>query len=209
MLGDGRMNEFTRRSGIALILGGALLILINVILTPMLPTQEGEEILRTSTIYLFRLSASVVTAMLLLFGCFGVHLAQRSASGVFGKMAFIVAFVGNSLLVAVEWSNVFVLRAVAQTNPEALGLLDKSSLMTTGFASAAGLFMLGWLLLAVNILLARVFSRRVAITIIAGLILIPVLTASPIGMAGAILGNVVLGLGIIGLGHALARRVSD
>lgn len=199
------MNGFTRGCAFALVLGGALLILINVILTPLLPTQQGEAVVRTSAIYLFRLSASGVAAMLLLFGCLGVHLAQRSVSGAFGTAAFLVAFVGNSLLVAVEWSNVFVLRAVAQTNPEALSALDKSTLMTTGFVSAAGLFALGWLLLAVSIWRTRMLARWVPLTVVAGLILIPALGATPLGMAGAIAGNVVFGLGLIGLGRALAK----
>jgi hypothetical protein len=199
------MNGFARGCGLALMLGGALLILINVILTPLLPTHQGEALMRTSAIYLFRLSASGVAAMLLLLGCLGVHLAQRSASGAFGTAAFLIAFVGNSLLVAVEWSNVFVLRALAQINPEALSALDKSTLMTTGFVSAAGLFGLGWLMLAVSIWRARMFAQWMPLTVIAGLILIPALGATPLGMAGVIAGNVVFGLGLIGLGRALAK----
>ena len=39
------MNGFTKGCGIALILGGVLFISINVILTPLLPTQQGEEVL--------------------------------------------------------------------------------------------------------------------------------------------------------------------
>lgn len=199
------MNGLTRGCAIALVVGGALLILVNVILTPLLPTQKGEAVVRTSAIYLFRLSASGVAAMLLLFGCLGVHLAQRSASGAFGTVAFLVAFVGNSLLVAVEWSNVFVLRAVAQANPEALSTLDKSTLMTTGFISAAGLFALGWLLLAVSLCRTRMLARWVPLTVVVGLILIPALGAAPLGMAGSIAGNVVFGLGLIGLGRSLAK----
>jgi len=199
------MNGFTRSCGIALVLGGALLILINAFLTPLLPTDQSEVAIRTSAIYLFRLSASGIAAMLLLFGCLGVHLAQRSVSGAFGGAAFIIVFVGNCLLVAVEWSNVFVLRAVAQSNPEALSALDESMLLTIGFASAAGLFALGWLLLAVSLWRTRVFARWAPLTILAGLIAIPALGATPLGMAGAIAGNVVLGLGIMGLGRALAK----
>lgn len=204
-LGVDLVNGLTRMCAKALVIGGVLLILINVILTPLLPTQRGEAVMITSTVYLFRLSASGVAAMLLLLGCLGVHLGQRSASGAFGTVAFLVAFVGNSLLVAVEWSNVFVLRAVAQANPEALSTLDKSALMTTGFASAAGLFALGWFLLAVSLWRTRVLGRWVPLTVVAGLILIPALGATPLDMAGSIVGNVVFGLGLIGLGRSLAK----
>lgn len=199
------MNGFARGCGFTLVFGGALLILINAILTPLMPMQEGEAILRTSGIYLLRLSASGVAALLLLFGCLGLHLVQRGASGLFGTIAFVVAFVGNVLLVAVEWTNVFVLRAVAQTSPEALDALGETSLMKIGFSSAAGLFGLGWLLFSISLWRARIFPRWAAITMLAGLLLIPALGATPLGIAGAIVGNAIFGLGLIGSGRALAR----
>jgi hypothetical protein len=134
-----------------------------------------------------------------------LHLAQRSVSGKFGTVAFLVSFVGTGLLFAVEWSNLFVLRAVAQTSPEALAPLDKSSLMTVGFASGAGFFVLGWLLLSVSLWRARVFPRWTALTTFAGLILIPALGATPLGTSGQIPGNVIFGFGLLGLGYALAK----
>ena len=199
------MKETTRIFGVALVLGGGLLILLNVFLTPLMPSDQGEEVLRTSAIYLYRLSASLVAALLLLFGCFGVFLAQREVLGVFGTVAFLVAFVGNGLLVGVEWSNVFVLRALAQSSPEALGALDKSKLLTIGFVSAAGLFALGWILLAASAIKSRVFARWIPVTVIAALVLIPALGATPLGLAGAIAGNVVFGLGIMAMGRDLAK----
>jgi hypothetical protein len=198
------MNGFIRSCGFALVIGGALLVLINVILTPLLPEQAGEVAVRTSTVYLVRLSASGVVALLLVLGSLGVYLI-RSDSSAFGTVAFVIAFIGSSLLVAVEWANVFVLRAVAETSPETLGALGDSSLMTVGFVSAASLFSLGWLLLAVDILRARELARWGAVSVLAGLILIPVLGATPLGLVGAILGNVVFGAGLMSLGQAVAR----
>jgi hypothetical protein len=198
------MNGLIRSCGIALVIGGALLILINVILTPLLPEQEGEVAVRSSTVYLLRLSSSGVVALLLVLGSLGLRLI-RTGSGVFGSVAFAVAFIGSSLLVAAEWANVFVLRAVAETSPEALGALGDSSLMRMGFVSAAGLFSLGWLLVAIDLLRTREFARWGGLSVVAGLILIPVLGATPLGSVGAIAGNVVFGAGLVGLGHAVAR----
>jgi hypothetical protein len=203
------MTGLVRGLGVALLLGGALLILTNVVFTPLLPADQGEEVVRTSTVYLYRLSLAGLAAVLILFGCFGVHLAQRSVSGRFGTAAFLIAFVGNSLLVAVEWSNIFVLRALAQVSPAALTSLDESRLMTAGFALAAGLFTLGWLLLAISVWRTGRFSRWVAPTVIAGLVLIVVLSGSPLGETGAIVGNAVFGLGLIGLGRNLTGRAGE
>ena len=188
-----------------LFIGGGLLILLNVFLTPLMPSDQGEEILRTSAIYMYRLSASGVTAVLLLLGCFGVFLLQRKVAGVFGNIAFLAAFVGNSLLVGVEWSNVFVLRALAQCSPDALAPLDHSALMTIGVASAAGLFAVGWILLAVSVIKSRVFALWIPITVIAGMILIPALGATPLGLTGAIVGNVVFGVGLMAMGWKLVK----
>ncbi len=199
------MKETAKIFGITLFLGGGLLIIVNVFLTPLMPMDQGEVILRTSAIYLLRLTAAGVTVMLLLFGCFGVYLAQRNIAGIFGEVAFLVAYVGNCLLVGVEWSNVFVLRAVAQSSPEALGALDHSTLMVIGFASAAGLFAIGWILMAASAIKSRVFARWVPITVIVGLVLIVALGATPLGQTGAIIGHAVFGLGIMAMGWNLAK----
>lgn len=114
-------------------------------------------------------------------------------------------YVLTRFLIAVEWSNLFMLRAVAQTSPETLSVPDKSPLMTMGFASGAGAFMLGWLLLSVSLWQANVFQRWAALSTLMGLILIPALGASPLGVLGQIVGNVVFGLGLIGLGYSLAN----
>ena len=201
------MYKFLRRCGIALVLGAILLILINVVVTPfylqLLP--QGEAVHRTSGIYLLRFSFAVVDALLLLFGCIGLHLGQRNVSGGFGAVAFLVSFVGTSLLFAFEWSNFFVLRALAQTSPEALTALDRSPLMTAGTGSAAGLFMLGWLLFSVSLWRARVFPRWASVTALAGLISLPALGATPLGFVGQIVGNVIFASGLFGLGYSLAE----
>ena len=199
------MSRQEKLFGIPLLIGGILLILVNIFLTPQLPLDQDEAALRTSTVYLLRLSAAGVTAMLLLFGCIGVYLAQRNRAGAFGTAAFLIAFAGNSLIVCVEWSNVFVLRAIAQSVPEALSALDKSSLMDMGFASAAGLFAIGWILIAVTTIMSKLFARWIPITVIAGLVLIPVLGATPLGLTGAIIGNTVFGLGIAAMGWKLVK----
>ncbi len=134
------MTGFTRGCGGAFFLGGALTFMINVIATPLLPRSEASAVVMSTNIFLLRQSASGVAALLLLFGCVGLHVVQSQAAGAFGAAAFVVSFVGASLLLAVEWANVFVLRAVARTNPEVLSALDKNALLNIGAACAAGLF---------------------------------------------------------------------
>lgn len=206
-LGDNGMKGFLRSTGIALVLGAALFIFVNVFLTPsyLASFQQGEAIARASQIHLVRLSAALVVMILLLFGSIGLYLRQKDVSGKFGAAAFLITFVGTSLFFAIEWSNLFVLRAVAQTSPETFSVLNNSSLMTAGFASGAGLFALGWLLLAISLWRANVFPRWAALSTLAGLILIPILGVTPLGVTGQVIGNVVFGLGLLGLGYSLAK----
>ena len=198
------MNGFVRSCGRALLLGGAMIILINAVATPLLSTHQDSAIGTASLIFLLRASASSVAALFLLFGCLGLHLAQRTVSGAFGAAAFMVSIVGSVCLFAVEWANAFVLHAVAQTSPATLSALDKNVVMNVGFASAAGLFALGWLLMSLSLWRAHVLPRWAALTTLAGLFLIPALQATPLGLIGGIAGNVILGLGLMGLGWALA-----
>jgi hypothetical protein len=180
------------------------MILINVAITPLLPRSEVSAAVMSGDIFLLRQSASGVAALLLLFGCLGLHLVQRLASGVFGASAFLLAFVGSSLLFAVEWANVFVLRAVARTSAATLAAIDKHPFMNLGFATAAGIFALGWFLLSVSLWRAQVLPRWAALATMAGLLATPVLQGL-LGLAGAIAGNLLFGVGLMGLGRAVAR----
>lgn len=199
------MNGFLRSCGYALVLGGVLHVLITVFLTPahIASFEQGEAVARTSGIYWFRLSAALVDILLLTYGCIGLYLTQKNTSGSFGTIAFWVAFVGNILFFSLEWSNLFVLRAVAQTSPEALAVLDKSRLMTIGFASGAGIFMLGWIFLAASTWLVNVLPRWASLSTIAGIILIPALGVTPLGIVGQVIGNAIFGVGLIGMGYSL------
>ena len=201
------MNKFIRNSGIALVIGGVLLLIINVFLTPayMAAIEQGEVFSRSSDIYIYRISLAMLDTLLLLFGCIGLYLSQRNASGKFGTIAFVVVFTGNSLMFAVEWANLFVLRPVAQTSPETFTALNESTLMSAGILSGLGLFVLGWILMSVSSLLVNVFPRWAATSTIVGFVLVPVLGVTSLGVAGQVIGNIVLALGLAGMGYAVAK----
>jgi hypothetical protein len=201
-------NRLSRRCGIALVFAGTLTILINGIVAPfMLARHLPPEVVPTTNIYLLRQSLSGLAALLLIFGCLGIHLVQREASGIFGAVAFVTAFIGGCLLFAVEFADVFILPAVAVASPETYVAIDKNPFMSIGFGSAAALFTIGWLLLAISVWRIRLLPRWAAITTFAGLFLIPILQA-PFGFPGGIAGNVVFGLGLMGLGFAVATLAS-
>ena len=204
------MGSFTRQSGRALVGGATLLILLNVILTPLLPVGDGDAATRASTVYLFRLSGAVVSALLLLFGSIGVYIVhlRHRRSGRFGGVAFAVLFLGQALLVALEWSNVFILRPLAQIAPAALDQVGQATLLVVGSAGTAGLFALGWLLVSACLLLNRAAAGWIPLAIITGLVASVALAVSPLGPNGAIVGTVVFGVGLIGLGRGVIERAA-
>jgi hypothetical protein len=199
------MKSMAREFGMALMVGGLLLILLNAVFTPMMPVEDGEEVMRTSWPYLVRLSLAIVSAMALVLGVVGVRLAMGEKAGVFDKVAFWVAFLGNCLLIGLEWSNVFVLRPVAQVAPEVLESLDAAPLLGIGFGTGAGLFGLGWILLSISVWRRRLGTRWAPALIVGGLVVAGVLGATPLGATGMIIGSVVMGAGMAWLGWGVIQ----
>ena len=198
------MNPFIRGCGISLILGGALTVAINSLITPFMPLHQTVDVMVTK-IFMVRQCLSSFAAFFLLAGAIGLHLAQRPQSGWFGSLAFVIAFIGGGLLIAVEFADVFILRAVAQIAPQTAQALDKSSLLNTGFGLAIGFFAAGWLLLSINAWKTGMLPRWAAITTLVGLFLTSILQAV-FGIVGAIIGNAIFGVGLIGLGWALVSE---
>ncbi len=202
-------HVFARWSGTALIAGGVLTLFVNAILTPLLPHHVSFALTAASQVFLWRQSASAVAAAVLLFGCVGLYLRQADRAGAFGATAFIVAFIGNALLLAAEWNEIFLVRDLALRAPAALRALDSGrgpSLYDLGAMIPLALFTLGWLALAGSTLRTGILSRHAAGLVIAGLFAIPMLSAALPRLWGAIAGNAILAAGWIWLGYDMRRK---
>ena len=198
------MNDLQKDLGRVLVVGGVLLIVLNAVFTPLMPYEASEQELRSSWPYLVRLSLAVLAAMCYVLGAVGVRMAQNSGARAFDRLAFWVAVTGSSLLIGLEWANVFVLRPLAQAAPDALTPLGEVSLYGIGSAAAASLYALGWILIAVSVWRTRVAPRWVPLTIAAGFVATAALGATA-GVWGMIAGSVVIGVGLVGLGLAVSR----
>jgi hypothetical protein len=197
-----------RWSGRALAAGGALTFLINAGLTPFLPRGTPFVETAASVVFLWRQSLSAAAGVLILFGAVGLYLRQRGRAGRFGGVAFALAFLGSALLVAHEWTEVFLVRDLALRAPDALRSLEapgRPGLYDIGAMTALGTFTAGWIALAVSTLRVTPSSRRGAWLVIAGFFAIPLLGAALPGAWGIVAGNAVLGAGWILLGADLLR----
>ncbi len=198
--------RFIGWSGIALAAGGVLTVVINAALTPLLPSDASYAETAASTVFLWRQSLSALAAALLLGGSVGLYLRHTERAGRLGGVAFTLAFVGNALLLAHEWSQIFFVRGLALAAPAVLDKLDAAkgpSLHDVGALAALGAFAVGWIALAISMLFSGAYARRGPLLVIAGLFVGPLLSAAMPGAWAAILGSAVLGAGWIMLGHEL------
>jgi len=196
-------------SGIAVAAGGACLIFVNAVLTPMLPLDVPFTEMMASEAYVLRLSAASITVFLFLIGSPGLHAYQAGRSGLFGKITFGLAFLGCALLFAHEWGQVFFVHSMAVAAPEGLQAMEDAegiNLYDLEAVIVLSVFALGWIGFAVSMLLAKVYSRLGPALVITGFFAVPLLTAATSLTVGGALGNAVLGSGFILLGRELFRN---
>lgn len=188
----------------ALVAGGALALLLNLLLTPRLPVEAPFDELAASGVFLWRMLVAALVAALLTVGSAGMW---RVADNPLRKLAAAIAFAGGLLLFAHEWNQVFFVRALALSQPGALVALEEGAdmdLFDLGAMLAMTTFSLGWLMVGVSLLRSSRFARRGPLLLVGGFFLVPLLGAIVGGSWGMALGNVVLGLGWISLGRDLA-----
>jgi hypothetical protein len=204
-------TTFVRWSGIALAIGGALTLLVNVVFTPQLPANGRMVDVAATSLFAWRQSASALSVAMLLFGSVGLYLSQAERAGRLGAAAFALAFFGSALALCVEWSEVFLVRDLAFRAPDALQVLDAGhgkSIYDIGALCSIGAFALGWVLLAISSLRCGL-SRWAAGGVIAGFLLNPLLAAALPGVVGPVLANVVLGSSLFWLGYDVLRRAGS
>jgi hypothetical protein len=202
------MNNFSL-GGLAMVVGGAMLVIVNAVFTPMLDTTVPFPEMMASTVYLWRLSLASLAVFLLMVGSVGVHAYQSNHAGLFGKLAFGLAFLGSAFLFAHEWGQVFFIHSMALAAPDALQAMEDAPGLNAFDLEAIivlGTFTLGWILFAVSMLLAKVFARPGPVLVIAGFFAIPLLSALTSPVWGGVLGNAVLGSGFMLLGRELKRN---
>lgn len=201
------MNSF-RLSGLAVAIGGLSLIIVNVVFTPMLATDVPFPEMMASKTYLWRLSLAAMTVFLLMIGSAGLHSYQGSRSGVFGKIAFAITFLGCAFLFAHEWAQVFFVHSIAVAAPDALQAMeDAEGINAFDIEAIIAIiaFTLGWISFAASMLVAGVFARLGPALIIAGFFAIPLISAATSPTWGGALGNAILGSGFFLLGRELFK----
>jgi len=206
------MREFSteRCAAVALIGAGFLNIVVNSVLTPLLPRSIPFAQIVNSSVFEWREGLAVACAALLLFGVVGLFLRHSRVSGKGTTIAFAMTFYGTALLLGVEWSQLFDVRDIARRAPDALNALNTArgmSLSDLGGLVVLGIFTIGWLALAIFLMIkARAMSRVASALVVVGILVILLLHPVLPRFLGAIVGNIVLGAGWAGLGYQLLGK---
>jgi hypothetical protein len=104
--------------------------------------------------------------VLVLMGLVGLYLRQAHSAGRFGLVAFLIALAGTGLMIASDWSEVFIAPILSEAIPD-IGSNVPTSLMI-GFILNFATEALGWLLFGIATFRARVLPRPAALLLIVG-----------------------------------------
>ncbi len=202
------MNKFIRICAVSMILGGLCIIITNCILSPFIDFTAPYSETAITTKFLYRMIFAALSVAFLLLGTVGIHVYQIEKSNNFGHITFVIVFFGCAFTLAHEWYQIFVMPDLASIDPEAV--LDLNS--TDGFIKyhigtmiAIITFSVGWILFSISMLLNKVLNRMGSILVIAGFLLLPILSAITTPVWGGIIGTAVLGIAYILIGLELFR----
>ena len=189
-----RSSDLIRWSGLAAILGAALLLISDLLSFTVLSGDLTEIV--TTGAYLADGGTRVLAGILLLLGLVGLYARQAEASGVPGLVAFLLAFAGTALILGTWWTNAFVAPVLAQENSRLLET-GPTGVMGVAFTLSFALAAVGWLLFALVSLRTRVYPRAAVVVLVLGaaLMFVP--------LPG---GQVVFEVGLAWLGLALLSR---
>ncbi len=106
--------------------------------------------------------------VLVLCGLVALYVHQAEAAGVFGLIAFLLAFVGTAVTVGFFWDNVFLVPSLATEAPRFLDAEEVSGPADLGFFLGSILCFGGLALFGLSALRAGVYPRLASILFIVG-----------------------------------------
>jgi len=183
-------------SGLAGIVGGVLLILLDVAFIVTFGDQP-ERVAAATTTWLILLDLSIIATYLGLLGLIGLYARQIEESGRFGLVAFVIASFGTVMSVGFNWGGGFIVPALTSAAPEFLDQVAEAppGIVAAGFISTFALFALGWLLFGAASLRARVFPAIPLWLLVIGAILGFVSRIAGLGIPGVLFGAALAWLG--------------
>jgi hypothetical protein len=205
------LETLIKSCGIALILGGLSFIITNAAISPFVDFEAPYSEMLTSSPFFYRMIFAAVTVAFLLFGTIGLYLyhSHTDRGRWLKNISFVIAFFGSTFLFANEWHQIFVLPEIAGTDPEVIDKLDSSDgpgSYAAGVMIALSTFSIGWILFMASLIIAGKLKRSGPALVIAGFLMIPLISGISTPVLGGIIGSISLGAGFVLMGIELMRR---
>jgi len=118
--------NFTKYSLYSIVISGILVFVINGMITPFVSGEFSGRI-EASTIFAVRQLLSLVTAVLLLIGSYGILnslFINRQKLKLKTCLGFLFCIIGNMCLIGHEWGQIFLIHPIAKIEPNTLSELD-------------------------------------------------------------------------------------
>ena len=198
-------SDLIRGSGLAFILGGVSFGLF-MLLHPVdqLAGAHGAESATWVPAHTFHFLGALFT----LFGLVGLYAGRMKETGWLGLLAFVVAFIGTAMFVGTGMITAYLWPVIARTAPTFVdpdGPMFTDPLAFGTISATYGFLAVGYILLGIVILRARILARWAGLLLIVGVVLFSV-PVSPVGPAPwivRVIGALVFGAGLAWLGYAL------
>lgn len=167
-------SNLIRWSGLSALLGGLLLIVVNVA-EFLFYGGQPESVTATTSAWLILSTLALVGVVLILLGLVGLYARQAEQAGTLGLAAFLVASTGTAMLFGFGWAGAFVVPYLAKGVPDFLDA-PAAGMLIVGVLSTFVLFAIGWLLFGLALLQTRVLPRGAAVLLMVGAVLSLVLS---------------------------------
>ncbi|WP_022885699.1 hypothetical protein [Glaciibacter superstes] len=188
------MNRFEGLSKPSLLASGVLLVLGSIAQLVRLADRPSDAV--RSPLSQISAVALLAGGMLLLLALVALYVRRASQIKGFGFAAALVAGAGTVLMCAVYWNRAFMEPAAALVAPALLDGRTVPGSLLFGTIVAKAIFGIGWIMVGVAMVRARVYGLAPALLIMLG----GALNAAPlIGV-----GPLVLGVGVIWLAFSPA-----
>ena len=189
-------SNLIRWSGLSALVGGALMIVSDVINAVLFPGEQSSQVMLTGSWLTIQILGLVALALITL-GLVGMYACQVQQAGTLGLIAFVMTFGGMLMVFGLLWGEPFLGPLVAEQAPGLLSA-EPSGALAVGSIFSIVLFAMGWLLFGLASLRAGMLPRGAAALLIVGALLSFVLT-----LLNLPLFSVVLGAALIWTGYAL------
>jgi hypothetical protein len=171
-----------RLSGLALVLGGVIAAVFNVVNTVAFPSNSNGFDPKVVTAAPWQIVSllTFIGGVLILLGFPGAYLRQAKQSGVLGLIGFILLFIAGILLGLVIYIvDLLIIPYLATVAPKLLGANSGPPALFVFFIAAAVIVTLGALLFAIATLRAHVLPRMAAILLLVAMV-INLITIAPL-----------------------------